>query len=133
MLNKLKSRKLIFFVITFLLVVANYVFLLGLPAQALLYLVLLTASYILGQGYVDGKQQPVRELPVTDITNALSDIVTSQLAKTIEGQTLPLDEIGILFKDILSTELSKVNTFTIAPSVPTITPANTPEVPITAG
>ena len=59
----------------------------------------MSASCIVGQGYVDGKQQPVKELPVDDITNS--------------------------FADIIQTELAKVNILTVTPAVPT-PPASEP-------
>jgi len=111
--QKLKSRKLIAFVGMVVLVILNYVFVLGLPVDAVMSLVALTASYILGQGMVDSKQ-PV--LPVENISSALTDIFKTELSKIPATKSLPLDEIANIFKGILATELSKINTFTIAPT-----------------
>ena len=118
MSEKLKSRKLWAFILTALLVVANFIFTLGIPSADVLYLVGLTASYILGQGFVDTKQQPVKELPVGDITSALADIVRAELVNTPVGKTLPLDELTAMFQKILATEMSKINAFTVLPVVP---------------
>ena len=143
MSDKLKSRKLWAFIATFIVALANFVFSLGMPAQDVLYLVGLTASYILGQGYVDAKQQPVKELPVADITNSFAAIIqtelakipavkdlpiadimdafkvllSGELAKVNVGQTLSSDDLMTMFKSVLATEMAKINTFTIAPVV----------------
>jgi len=133
--NKFKSRKLWAFIVTALVIVANYAFTLNIPVQALLYLVGLTASYILGQGYVDAKQQPVKELPIADITNALGSIVEDVFARTPIGKELPLDELTILFKSVLSAELAKMSIITlvqpVAPVDPVVSPPGDP-VPISA-
>jgi len=133
MSEKLKSRKLWVFISITIVILVNYIFSLKMPTDALISLVGIAASYILGQGYVDGKQQPIKELPVTDIVNSLSDIVQTELAKTKAGQALPLDEIMPLFKNMLAAEMSKVNILTIAPVVapapiPIVEPTIVPEV-----
>jgi len=115
--EKLKSRKLWAFIGTILIILANYIFALKMPMDALMSLVGMSSAYILGQGYVDGKQQPVKELPIGDITNSFAEIIQTELAKTKTGQSLPLDELMNMFKTILSAELAKKTTFNIVPVV----------------
>ena len=135
MCEKLKSRKLWAFIITVLIILSDYVFTLRIPSEALLYLVGISASYILGQGYVDAKQQPVKELPVEDITSAIANIFQEELSRTNVGKTLPLDELTMMFKKILATEMSKINAFTVSPATPItppvsdpVSPASTPDI-----
>jgi len=139
MSEKLKSRKLWAFIITVLIILSDYVFTLRIPSDALLYLVGIAASYILGQGYVDAKQQPVKELPVADITSAIANIFQEEISRTNVGKTLPLDELTMMFKKILATEMSKINAFTVSPSTPVappvsdpVPPAGTPDIVIPA-
>ena len=99
--------------------IANFVFGLGMPAQDVLYLVGLTASYLLGQGYVDAKQNPVSVLPSADLANSVTSIIQAEIAKTGFGKNLPMEDILAMFKTIMSQELSKMNTFTISPTVVT--------------
>ena len=119
MSEKLKSRKLWAFIATFVMAIANFVFGLGMPAQDVLYLVGLTASYLLGQGYVDAKQNPVSVLPSADLANSVTSIIQAEIAKTGFGKNLPMEDILAMFKTIMSQELSKMNTFTISPTVVT--------------
>ena len=91
--EKLKSRKLWAFIATALLVVFNALFNLGMPPSDVLYLVIASASYILGQGYVDAKQQPVKEFPVDNVTNSVSNIIQAELAKIDFGNNVPLEKI----------------------------------------
>jgi hypothetical protein len=130
MFAKLNSRKLGVFVLTFLTIVLNYALTLGMPEKPLLYLAIAAASYILGQGFVDAKQQPVKELPVADITSALADIVRAELVNTPVGKTLPLDELTAMFQKILATEMSKINAFTVSPAAQIIPITPIDQVPI---
>jgi hypothetical protein len=56
MIKKLASRKFIVTVAGVITVVANDYFQLGLEKETVVSVVSLIASYILGQGYVDGKK-----------------------------------------------------------------------------
>jgi len=125
---RLKSRKLWAFVVSFLVVVANSLFDLKLPEQSLLYLLGLSASYILGQGYVDAKQQPSTVLPVGDVTDAVSNLLQTELVKF--KTPIPVDDIMAGVKVILNDSLSKMNTVVFAPISPAVipTPIVTPEV-----
>ena len=129
MSDKLKSRKLWAFIATFVIALANFVFGLGMPAQDVLYLVGLTASYLLGQGYVDAKQQKVDVLPSADLANSLTNIIQAEIAKTGFGKNLPMEEIFDMFRGIMKQELSSVNTFTISPAVVTPVPDAVPTTP----
>lgn len=122
---RLTSRKLWVFVASFIAVLVNYIFNLKMPDQALYSLVGITSAYILGQGYVDGKQQPIKELPVNDIVSALTNIVDSQLVKI--PTPVPLDQINSMFKSMLDEALSKLNVIQLAPVNPTPTPVPVPE------
>jgi len=115
MFEKLKSRKLLVFVFTVLVIIANYVFALAMPVESLMSLVIASASYILAQAYVDGKTQPVG-----DIATAITDIVHSQIIKTPVGKTLPLDELTIMFEKILEDRLSKLNVLTLVTPAPVV-------------
>jgi len=126
MSDKLKSRKLWAFIGIVALVMANFVFKLGMPTEDVLYLVMASASYILGQGYVDAKQQKVDVLPSADFANSVTNIIQAEIAKTGFGKNLPMEEILAMFQGIMSQELSKVNTFTISPAVVTTVPEVTP-------
>lgn len=55
-MEKFKSRKFWMAVVTGLLVVANEGLGLNLPSEAVLTVAGVAISYILGQGYVDGKK-----------------------------------------------------------------------------
>lgn len=55
-MGKFKSRKFWMAVVTGLLVVANEGLGLNLPSEAVLTVAGVAISYILGQGYVDGKK-----------------------------------------------------------------------------
>lgn len=137
MLEKLKSRKLLVFIFTVLVITANYVLGLGMPPDSLLALVVAAGSYILGQAYVDGKSQPVG-----DIATAITDVVHSQIIKLPVGKTLPLDELTIMFEKILENKLASLNvinivtpaTVTATASIPravTATPPVSDPVPTT--
>ncbi len=119
MSDKLKSRKLWAFIGIVALVLANFIFRLGMPSEDVLYLVIASASYILGQGYVDAKQQKVDVLPSADLANSVTNIIQAEIAKTGFGKNLPMEEILAMFKTILGEELPKINTFTISPAVVT--------------
>jgi len=127
MSEKFKSRKLLVFIFTALVIISDMVFTLNMPKDALQFLAVTSIGYILGQGYVDAKQQPVTSLPVADITNSIASIIQEELAQTNIGKALPLDEMTAIFKSVLGAELSKINTFTIAPVV---SPPGDPIVPI---
>lgn len=121
MSDKLKSRKLWVFIALVLLVVGNYLFGLGMPPADVLYLVILGASYILGQGYVDAKQQPVKEFPVNDVTQSFTSIMQAELGKIDFGQNFPLEKILEALTPIMKQKLGKL-TFTLdtpAPAAPT--------------
>lgn len=45
----------------------------------------MSPSYILGKGYVDAKQQPVKEFPIEDFAQSLTNIIQAELAKTSFG------------------------------------------------
>jgi len=86
----------------------NYIFALNMPAQALMYLVVASGTYMISQGYVDAKQTNVTTFPVDDVTNAVSDIIQSQMQKTGFGNNLPMETIVELVKTVLKQELSKL-------------------------
>ena len=130
MSDKLKSRKLWAFIGIVALVMANFVFKLGMPTEDVLYLVIASASYILGQGYVDAKQQKVDVLPSADLANSVTNIIQAEIAKTGFGKNLPMEEILAMFKTIMSQELSKINTFTISPAVAAAVVDVTDPVPV---
>jgi len=117
--EKLKSRKLWAFVGIVLIVLLNFVFKLGMPPEDVLYLVIASSSYILGQGFVDAKQQKVGILPSVDLANSVTNIIQAEIAKTGFGKNLPMEEILTMFKAIITQELAKINTFTISPVIPT--------------
>lgn len=131
MSDKLKSRKLWVFIALVALVVGNYLFGLGMPAQDVLYLVILGASYILGQGYVDGKQQPVKQFPVDDVSQSVLSIIKAELEKTGFGQNTPLEKILESLMPVFKQELGKL-TFTVAapeaPGPESVAPAPTGQV-----
>jgi len=127
MFEKLKSRKLWAFIGTVLIVLLNFVFKLGMPSEDVLYLVIASSSYILGQGFVDAKQQKVGILPSVDLANSVTNIIQAEIAKTGFGKNLPIEEILTMFKGIITQELAKINTFTISPVVPTPVSAATPD------
>ena len=56
-MEKLKSRKFILVVATAILTICNDGLGLGLPTESILSIVGLVASYVVGQGYVDGKEK----------------------------------------------------------------------------
>jgi len=127
MSEKLKSRKLWAFILTALLVVANFIFTLGIPSADVLYLVGLTASYILGQGFVDAKQQKVATFPVEDFTNSVSSIIQAEIEKTGFGKNLPMESIIDLIKTIMKQEIGKLSvTLVPDPVVPAVTPVSIP-------
>jgi len=89
MFTKLNSRKLWVFIGLVALVVGNYVFGIGMPRDDLLYLIVLGASYILGQGFVDAKQQPVKDFPLDDVAT----IIQAELDKLGYGKNIPMETI----------------------------------------
>ena len=109
MSNKLKSRKLWAFIGVAIMVLFNSVFKLGLPKEDVLYLVIVSASYILGQGYVDAKQQPVKDFPVDDISQSFTDIIQAELSKINFSKDLPMDSILDIVKTLIKQELGKLN------------------------
>lgn len=124
--TKLQSRKLWVFIAIVALIVANYVFGLGMPAQDLLYLVIIGASYILGQGYVDGKQQPTQQFPVDDVSQSITNIIQAEISKTGFGKNLPMEDILSILKNLMRQELGKLS-FTVA--TPTDTVIDQPVAP----
>lgn len=130
MFEKLKSRKLWAFVGIVLIVLLNFVFKLGMPPEDVLYLVIASSSYILGQGIVDAKQQKVGILPSVDLTNSVTNIIQSEIAKTEFGKNLSIEEILTMFKGIIAQELAKTNTFTISPVVQTQAAVETTPDPV---
>lgn len=129
MSDKLKSRKLWAFIGIVALVLVNFIFKLGMPEQDVLYLVIATASYILGQGYVDAKQQKVSVLPSEDLANSVTNIIQAEIAKTGFGKNLPMEQIFTMVRGIMKQELSNVNTFTLSPVVATPVPEVSPVAP----
>lgn len=109
MLDKLKSRKLWAFVSVAIMVLVNSIFKLGMPTEDVLYLVIVSASYILGQGYVDAKQQPVKEFPIGDIAQSFTNIIQAELSKTNFGKEIPIDSILDIVKTLVNQELGKLN------------------------
>ena len=105
MLAKLKSRKLWAFVGITILVFFNSVFKLGMPTDDVLYLVIVSASYILGQGYVDAKQQSVKEFPIGDLAQSFTNIIQTELSKTSLGKGLPIDSILDIVQTLAEQEL----------------------------
>ena len=104
MSEKLKSRKLWAFIGIIVLVLANFIFKLAMPSEDVLYLVIAVSSYILGQGYVDAKQQKVDVFPSADLANSFTNIIQAELAKTGFGKNLPMEDILTFLK-----ELGKLN------------------------
>jgi len=109
MLGKVKSRKLWAFVGVAILVLVNSIAKLGMPTEDVLYLSIVTASYILGQGYVDAKQQPVKEFPIEDIAQSFTSIIQAELSKTSFGKEIPIDSILDIVKTLVKQELGKLN------------------------
>ena len=56
-MEKLKSRKFILVVVTALLTVCNDGLGLNLPSESIITIVGLVSSYVIAQGYVDGKEK----------------------------------------------------------------------------
>jgi uncharacterized protein (DUF2062 family) len=102
MFTKLNSRKLWVFGILAILVVCNYAFDFGLPSEDLLYLIILGGSYILGQGFVDAKQQTVQDFPVDLVT----DLISAELQKLGQGTNVPMEKIIELLIPILKQTLN---------------------------
>jgi hypothetical protein len=127
MFQKLKSRKLWAFIGTVSIVLLNFVFKLGMPPEDVLYLVIASSSYILGQGFVDAKQQVGGILPSVDLANSVTNIIQAEIAKTGIGKNLPTEEILTMFKEIITQELAKINMFTISPVVSTPASVATPD------
>lgn len=88
-----------------ILVLLNSIVKLGMPTEDVLYLVIVSASYILGQGYVDAKRQPVKEFPIEDISTSVTHIVKAELEKLAVLKDLPLEQIVDAIKPILMKEL----------------------------
>ena len=109
MLDKLKSRKLWAFVGVAILVLVNSIAKLGMPTEDVLYLVIVSASYILGQGYFDAKQQPIKGFPIEDIAQSFTNIVQTELSKTRFGDSLPIDPILDVVKTLIKQELGKLS------------------------
>lgn len=128
-MDKLKSRKLWAFVITFIVVcflaIGNAVFGWGLPNSDLLYLVIVAASYILGQGYVDAKQQPVQTLPAEDVTNSITNILKAEVEKLGNGNNIPMESI---IEAVLQQELSNLSVaVNVTPTAQIATTTTAPE------
>ncbi|SHH15323.1 hypothetical protein [Desulfosporosinus lacus] len=109
MSDKLKSRKLWAFVAATILVLINSIAKLGMPTEDVLYLVIVSASYILGQGYVDARQQPVKGFPIEDIAQSFTNIIQTELSKTPFGKNLPIESILDIVKTLVKLELGKLN------------------------
>lgn len=62
-----------------------------------------------GQGYVDAKQQPVKEFPIDDISQSFTNIIQAELSKTSFGKDLPIDSTLDLVKTLIKQELGKLN------------------------
>lgn len=118
MSDKLKSRKLWVLIALVALIVGNYLFGLGMPPADVLYLVILGASYILGQGYVDAQQKPVQQFPVEDVSQSVLNIVKTELEKTGFGQNTPLEKILEGLMPIFKQELGKLSFTVAAPADP---------------
>ncbi len=118
MSDKLKSRKLWVFIALVALVVGNFIFGLGMPTADVLYLVILGASYILGQGFVDAKQLPVKDFPVDDVTRSVSSIIQAELSKIDFGKNIPMEKIIEGLTPIMKQILKD---FTFSAATPTIT------------
>lgn len=111
--ENLKSRKLWAFIGAAILVIANYVFKLGMPTEDVIYLVSLASVYILGQGYVDAKRQPVKEFPVDDFTNSISNIIQAELSKLDFSKNVPMEKVIEGLTPIMKQVLGNL-TFTLA-------------------
>lgn len=109
MSDKLKSRKLWAFVGMAILVLLNTIFKLDMPKEDVLYLVIVSASYILGQGYVDAKQQPVKEFPIEDFTQSLTNIIQKDLSEISLGKTVPVESILDMVKTLVTQEIRKLS------------------------
>jgi len=107
--EKLKSRKLWAFIGVAIMVLLNSILKLGMSTEDVLYLVIVSASYILGQGYVDAKQQLVKDLPIDGITQSLTNIIQTELSKTSLVKDLPVDSVLDLVKTLIKQELGKLN------------------------
>lgn len=134
MSEKLKSRKLWVFIALVALIVCNYLFGLGMPTPDVLYLVILGASYILGQGYVDAKQQPTKDLPVGDILQSFTNIIQAELGKLDFGKNIPPEKILMMltpiFKQILEGQAAIQPLLAVSPSeIPPVEPESTAQVP----
>jgi len=123
MSDRLKSRKLWALIGLVLLVIGNYVFTLGMPPSDVLYLVILGASYILGQGFVDANQQPVKDFPVDAVSQSVTNIIQSELSKTGFGKNLPMEDILDMLKNLMHQELGKLS-FTVTTPVSPVIPAD---------
>jgi len=93
MVDKVLSRKLGVLIGLVALVVCNYYFGLGMPPDDILYLVVLGASYILGQGYVDAKQQKVQEFPTDDVAQSIMNLIQAEQSKLGFGNNVPMEKI----------------------------------------
>jgi len=109
MYEQLKSRKLWAFIGIVVLVLSNYIFKLGMPNDSVMYLVILAASYILGQGYVDAQKQPTTNFPVDDFTNSVTNIIQSEIAKTGFGKNLPMESIIEMVRVVMKQEIGKLS------------------------
>ena len=127
MSDKLKSRKLWVFIVVAILVLFNSIFKLNMPTEDVLYLVIVSASYILGQGYVDAKQQPVNEFPIEDISQFFTNIIQAELSKINFSKDLPLDSILDIVKTLIKQELGKSNVLLnlLEPEMAVTVPNNT--------
>jgi hypothetical protein len=124
MSDKLKSRKLWVLIVLVVLVVCNYRFGLGMPPGDVFYLVILGASYILGQGYVDAKQQPVPEFPTNDVIQSVSNIIQAEVGKLDLKKDIPIEKFIEALTPILKEEFQKLNSTTSGSIVSPITVKN---------
>lgn len=117
MTEKIKSRKLWVLIGLVLLVLGNYIFNLGMPPSDVLYLVILGASYILGQGFVDAKQQPVQKFPVDDVSQSVGNIIQAELSKLDFSKNVPMEKIIEGLTPIMKQVLGNL-TFTLNNNAP---------------
>lgn len=53
--------------------------------------------------------QPVKEFPIEDVTQAISDVIQAELSKLNFYKDLPLDSILDIVKTLIKQELGKLN------------------------
>lgn len=123
MSDKLKSRKLWALIGIVALVIMNYIFGLGMPPADVLYLVILGASYILGQGFVDAKQQPVQKFPTDDFIQSVTNIIQAELSKLDFAKNVPMEKIIDALTPIFKQELQNLSFTLDTPKITVATPS----------